>query len=346
MADLRLGDQGLQNFTPLMTLVPRVENMLEKMGLFDVEYSDESVVAFERIVTGMDNMYSVARGADRQIAGDDEARTAWVEIPFFSLDYIIKPKDVQSLREFATAQDPETVRSKAARVIARIQKSHAKTIQKCMYQALKGSTYAVDAEGNPRPNLQRSFQSMFEIADADMYKGAAGGAATYDLTDQASNPADEFEKVRKHVFNKAGDLGDDYEIVAILGTDAFTALKNHTDYVEAFANYASQEEPLRQRLGGLSTGRVLRWQGITYLEDVSGQVESNKGYVFPRGVDDMFKTIYGHSDTIAGANREEEISEGYLFIMSDLRKEIVSSDLAVVCCNSRPDLIASYTFTV
>ncbi len=346
MADLRLGDQGLQNFTPLMTLVPRVENMLEKMGLFDVEYSDESVVAFERIVSGMDNMYSVARGADRQVAGDDEARTAWVEIPFFTLDKIIKPKDVQALREFATAQDPETVRTKAARVIARIQKSHAKLHQKVMYQALKGSTYAVDAAGNPRPNLQRSFQSMFEIANADMYNGAAGGAATYDLTDQASNPADEFEKVRKHVFNKAGDLGDDYEIVGIIGTDAFTALKNHTDYVEAFANYASQEEPLRQRLGGLKTGRVLRWQGITYLEDVSGEIAADAGYFFPRGVDDMFKLVYGHSDTIAGANREEVVSEGYLFIKGDERKEVIESELAICAVNTRSDMVCVYSFTV
>lgn len=346
MADLRLGDQGLQNFTPLMTLVPRVENMLEKMGLFDVMYSDEQVTAFERIVSGMDSMYSVARGADRQVAGDDEARTAWVEIPFFTLDKIIKPKDVQALREFATAQDPETVRTKAARVIARIQKSHAKLHQKVMYQALKGSTYAVDANGNPRPNLQRSFQAMFEILDADMYNGTAGGAATYDLTNQALNPSDEFEKVRKHVFNKAGDLGDNYEIVGILGTDAFTALKNHTDYVEAFANYASQEEPLRQRLGGLKTGRVLRWQGITYLEDVSGEIAADTGYFFPRGVDEMFHLAYSYSDTIAGANREETISDGYLFIKGDERKEVIESEVAVVAVNTRPDLVASYTFTV
>lgn len=346
MADLRLGDQGLQNFTPLMTLVPRVENMLEKMGLFDVTYSDEQVTAFERIVSGMDSMYSVALGADRQVAGDDSARTAWVELAFFTLDKIIKPKDVQSLREFATAQDPETVRTKAARVIARIQKSHAKLHQKVMYQALKGSTYAVDAAGNPRPNLQRSFQSMFEIPNADMYNGAAGGAATYDLTNQSLNPSDEFEKVRKHVFNKAGDLGDDYEIVGIIGTDAFTALKNHTDYVEAFATYASQEEPLRQRLGGLSTGRVLRWQGITYLEDVSGEIAADAGYFFPRGIDDMFHLVYGHSDTIAGANREETISSGYLFIKGDERKEVIESEANLICVNTRPDLIGSYTFTV
>ena len=83
MADIRYGEQGLQNFTPLMTLVEREENMLERMGLFSVDFSDQELTTFERINAGTDNMYSVARGADRQYAGDDVAKTAHVQIPFF-----------------------------------------------------------------------------------------------------------------------------------------------------------------------------------------------------------------------------------------------------------------------
>lgn len=348
MADLRNGSQGLQNFTALMDLVPRQENMLERMGIFsNVDYSDEKLTSFERRILGIDTMHSVARGADRQYAGDDSAKTAYIEIPFFSLDKVVKPSDVKFLREFLTATDPETVRSKVEKVISRIQRGHVELHKTIMYKALvEGKTHAVDKDGNPRPNLERTFQSMFEVADADMYNGAANGAATYDLTNQAANPSDEFEKFRKHVFNKAGDGGDNYRIVALLGSGAFSALKNHSDYVEAFANYASQEEPLRQRLGGLRTSRVLEWQGVTYLEDISGKIADNQGIIFPLDMEDMFELKYGPADTVAAANGEEEVAAAYLYVREDDRKVGVESEAAIVACITRPELVGRYTFTI
>lgn len=347
MADLRYGEQGLQNFTPLMTLVEREENMLERMGLFTVDYSDQKLTSFERILAGTDDMHSVARGADRQYAGDDVAKTAYVEIPFFTLDKVAKPSDVQFLRKWGTEDENETLTSKVESIIARIQRGHARLHKKAMYACLKGSTYAVDAAGNPRPNLQRTFQSMFDIADADMYNGAAGGADTIDLTNTALNPADEFENFRKHVIDKAGDEGDNYRIVALMGSDAFTALKNHPDYVEAFANYASSEEPLRRRLGGLSNNRVLEWQGITYVEDISGEIATNEIYLFPLGFEsEMFQIHYGPADTVAAANGEEAVAEAYLYVREDDRKVGVESETALVCVNTRVDLVGFYTATV
>lgn len=346
MADLRLGEQGLQNFTDLMEIVPREHNQLEIMGLFDVDYSDTVQTSFERIYGGTDNMYSVARGADRQYAGDDQAKTAYLEIPFFTLDKVVKPSDAFALREFATATDPATVEGKVTRVISRIQRGHARLHKKVMYQALKGTTYAEDKDGNARPNLQRTFQSMFDIADADMYNATAGGAATVSLTDQTSNPADEFEKFRKHLFNKIGDNSDNFRVLAMVGSGAFSALKNHSSYVEAFANYASQEEPLRQRLGGLATARVLEWQGITYVEDISGEIGDTQIFLLPLGVEEMFQLQYGPADTVAAANGEEAVAEAYLYVKSDDRKVGVESEAAIVAVNTRDDLVARYTATI
>ena len=63
-------------------------------------------------------------------------------------------------------------------------------------------------------------------------------------------------------------------------------------------------------------------------------------------MDDMFKLVYGHSDTIAGANREEAISDGYLFIKGDERKEVIESESSLVACVTQDQLIARYSFTV
>lgn len=343
MADIRYGEQGLQNFTPLMTLVEREENMLERMGLFSVDFSDQELTTFERINAGTDNMYSVARGADRQYAGDDVAKTAHVQIPFFTLDKIVKASDVQFLRRWGTERDNQTVSDKVDSIIARLLRSHARLHKKAMYTCLKGSTYAVDKDGNPRPNLQRSFQSMFEIADTDMYNGAAGGAETINLQDTAVNPADTFEKFRKHVIDKAGDEGDNYRIVALMGSSAFTDLKNHPDYVEAFANYASSEEPLRRRLGGLSNNRVLEWQGVTYVEDISGEIGTDEIYMFPLGFEGMFQLMYGPDDTIDAANGDEPVAEAYLWVEQDRRKVVAESSAALVAVCTRIDLVGHFT---
>lgn len=345
MADLRYGEQSLQNFTPLMDLVPRQENMLERMGLFsDAEYKTEKLTTFERRVLGIDTMYSVARGADRQYAGDDEAQTAHLEIPFFTLDKVIKPSDVDQLREFLTATDPETVRSRVEKVIARIQRGHAELHKNVMYEALvNNKTYAKDKAGNDRANLVKNFQAVWAIPDAEMFNASANGAATIDLTDQTANPADAFELFRKHIFNKAGDGGDNYRIIVLMGSQAFTNLKNHSDYVEAFANYASQEEPLRQRLGGLRTSRVLEWQGVTYVEDVSGKIADDTIIGFPLDMEDMFQLHYGHADTVAAQNGDEEVSEAYLYIREDDRKVGVESEAALLANITRPELIARWT---
>lgn len=348
MADLRYGEQGLQNFTPLMDIVPRQLNQLEKMGLFsDVEFVSERLTSFERRILGVDAMHSVARGADRQYAGDDNAVTAHCEIPFFTLDKVVKPSDVDQLREFLTAQDPETVRSRVEKVIARIQRGHKDLHRNAMYTALLDNVvYAPDAAGVPRPNLARNFQTMFEVPNADMWNGAANGAGAIDLTDQTVNPADTIEGIRRHIFDHAGDDGDNYRIVALMGSGAFTALKNHSDYVEAFANYASQEEPLRQRLGGLATSRVLEWQGTTYIEDVSGQVADTEVVVFPLGIEDMFQMQYSHADTIAAKNGEEPLAPAYLYVEETARKVGLQSEAALICVITKPQLVARLTATI
>ena len=345
---LRDGDLQLQNFTSLLELVDREENLLERLGLFSVDYSDKTVHQFERTVGGTDTMHSTARGADRQVAGDDSAKIAWIEVPFFTLDKVTKPNEIQDMREFGTADVSVTVQSRVQRIITRIQRGHARLHTNVMYEALLGKTYAKDEAGADRAGLVKSYQAIFDVPDADMFNSAAGGVGAVDLTDVASNPADYFETFRQHVIAKAGDQGDDYEIMALLDSESFTNLKNHPDYVEAFANYSSEVEPLRQRLGGLKNNRVLSWQGVTYIEDISGKINNataNRGRIvmFPMGFD-MFELVYAPADTEEHANTTAE--EAYLFLDSQRRKTVIESETSVVAVNTRPELVANIVSTL
>lgn len=348
MPTLRDGDLQLQNFTSLLELVEREENLLERLGLFSVDYSDKTVHEFERILGGTDTMYSVARGADRQVAGDDSAKNAWIEIPFFALDKVTKPNEVQDMREFGTPDVSLTVQKRVQRIVERIQRGHARLHTNVMYEALLGSTYAKDAAGADRAGLVKTYQAMFAVPDADMFAGVAGGVGAVDLTDVATNPADYFETYRQHVIAQAGDQGDDYEVVALCDSESFTNLKNHPDYVEAFANYSSEVEPLRNRLGGLKNNRVLSWQGVTYIEDISGKIgnaTANRGRImmFPMGFD-MFQLVYAPADTEEHADTTAEAA--YLFLDSQRRKTVVESETSVVAVNTRPELVANIVTTI
>ena len=98
MADLRQGEQGLQNFTALMDLVPRQENMLQRMGMFSVvDYTTERVTEFERRVLGIDTdkVYMLTFALNSAICGIAGVLVSmiWVLQPFYGIVY--------SLRTFA-----------------------------------------------------------------------------------------------------------------------------------------------------------------------------------------------------------------------------------------------------
>lgn len=345
MPQIRHGEQGLQDFTALLELVPREMNVLEKMGWFSEDFLTGTLASFERTTVGTDDMHAVARGADRQIAGDDQAFTAHIETPFFTLDKTAKPHESQDLREFATATEPEKIQKRVERIVGRIQRSHARLLKRVMYKALLGSTYAVDASGADIPSLTRTFQSMFEIADADMFGGNAGGVKTYDLTDQNSNPMDEFDTFRTHVIEKAKDGvsgGDDYELVLMVGTGAFNSIKNHSDIVEGFANFTDGAS-LRQRLGGLKNNRVFEFDGLVIMEDRSGEIGNAQGVIVCPELCD-FELRFAPADAIGYENSVAE--EAYIFMQEDRRKVTVESETSVVAVNTRPELVGIYNFVI
>ncbi|CAH9011732.1 putative major capsid protein E [Vibrio phage 424E50-1] len=345
MPQIRHGEQGLQDFTALLELVPREMNVLEKMNWFDEDFLTGTVASFERTSVGTDDMHMVARGADRQVAGDDQAFTAHIEVPFATLDKSAKPHEAQDLREFATAEEPEKIQKRVERIVGRIQRSHARLLKKVMYKALLGSTYAVDDAGNDTPSLTRTYQAMFQVDNAEMFGGNAGGIKTYDLTDQNSNPMDEFDTFRTHVIEQAKDGvsgGDDYEIILMVGSGAFNRIKNHADIQEGFANFTDGVS-LRQRLGGLKNNRVFEFDGLIIMEDRSGEIGNAQGVILcPEKCD--FQLKYAPADAIGYENTVAEAA--YIFMDEGRRKVTVESETSLVAVNTRPEMVGVYNFTI
>ncbi len=347
MPKQRNGNHGLTDFTALLTLVERQDLAFEKMGLFSKQFHDVTHVTVERKLQGDDDMYTVERGGSRQVAGDDTAVDGFFNIPFATLDKSTKANEIQDLRKFATSADPMKTSDRVMAIAARIQRSHRRFLQASMYHALTNlETFARDSAGAARAKYTKSFQTIFEVANANMFTGTANGvdATILDLTDANTDVAGYFEGVRSHVIAQAGDAGDNYKIVSLMDTESFNALEKHPDYVAAFSNYASQEEPLRKRLGGLSNERVLEWKGHVYMEDMSGRINrtgatAGRMISFPLGMDGMFQTHYAPADTEEHANTVAK--EGYVFLESDKRNTKIESEVSLVCVVTRPELVCN-----
>lgn len=328
------------NYTPLMELVPRQDNLLEQLGLFDKIYNQGTLIEVERVESQTDKMYAVARGADRQFAGTDLSKTETFRVPLFTLDQVITPKDLQDLVAYNTPSAPQTVQDRVSRLVARIQRGHYDVHKRSMFTCLtSGVQYAKDKDGNDMAGYVKNFATTFGV-------GALVTTANVDLTAAATDPVMVIEKsARAHINKYIGNNAQSIQVIGIVGSGWFNGFTKHPLVKEAYSQYSSSQEPLRDRLGGDNYRRTFTHQGITYIEepDVS-VVARDKGYILPLGVDDMFQLHYAPSDTIADAN--EIAQEAYLWVEEFRRKVVAESEVAVTAICTRPELIVASTATL
>lgn len=336
------GDFGVIDYTALMTLVPRQNNLLQRLGLFtgtDIKYGSTTVAEFERQAVTATKIAAKARGADRQYVKGRNARKEYFPVPFFPLDGTVNPSDIQDFRMIGTEDSNETVENRVRQKIADIQLSHEEHLYDAMYYALiENKTYSPELEDD-----ERDFSTVWGAPRKQV------AAADFDLTDQTVDPFDTIEaQGRKHIIANAGDNASGYEVMFIVDPDTFTKLVGHTLVRAAYASYASAQEPLRNRLGGDSINRIFRHKGVVVVEDISGKftvsATEGKGYLLPTGINDMYRLQYAPADTMEHANQTAE--ENYLFMREDFRHTKMESETSFVCMISRPELIVEFTSTI
>jgi hypothetical protein len=335
-------EYGFQDFTQLMELVERTENIWETMGLLDsteTQYWTSTGGKMRRITDGEDGIDAKARGADRNYVGRENAVEKYFDTAFFPLDGSITAQDIQDLINLDTEDTPETVANRIRRMVARIQRSHAKNLQKAMYYAIKeNKTYHPSM-----PTKEQDFSTEFGAPRKAVV------AADFDLTDVAVDPFVTLEKEgRRHIIAQAGDNADGYEIMFACSSDVFDGLIAHPKFEGAYSEYMSTQEPLRQRIAGDRNNRVFKHKGILVVEMIEpaakGGFDADKGYLLPLGMDGMFQLAYAPADVVELANTEAQ--EAYLFLESTPRKQTLQSEASFVLVNCRPELCVSFTATL
>lgn len=334
MTTARKGDFEVLDFTSLVELTPRTPKLITSLGLFsDAMYGETTTAQVERVQEGVDAISAKPRGADRNFAGRESAIVRNFNVPFFPLDSKFTAKEIQDMRAYGTTDTPQSVEDRVMRTMNRIERSHALVKEKAFYAAIKGNSYSPDwTQG------QYNYANEFGVA-------ASVTTADVDFTDLLVDPREVLEKdARAHIIDKAQDNKDAYQVIALVGRQYFSALIQHPLVVDAYNSYASDSEPLRKRLGGNLINRSWESKGITYIEDISGEIATGDAWVIPMGISDMFQLHYSPADTIADAN--DTAQEMYVFMVSDgHRTETVETETSMIAVNTRRELVVQSTGT-
>ncbi|QXN60155.1 hypothetical protein KUA24_88 [Vibrio phage HNL01] len=339
MAIVSRNYENVEDYSALMELVPRQDNLLDELGLFSKDFHASTMIELERITAGDDDMYAVARGGNRQAAGRDQSRIEAFRIPLFTLDDTIKPNELQDLREWGTPDAAANSDQKVQRIIKRIQRSHAKLHKAAMYAVITtGKTFApVDAAGNSLAGYEVDLAAKW---------GVTRKTLAQDLSAQAVDPTVAIETgVRNHIYTNMGDNSSSTSIIAIVGSGYFNAFTKHALVKEAYLNRDKDAEFLTDRISGNNNRRIWSFDGVTYIEEPDTSVVArNKAYFLPLGLEDMFKLDYAPADTIEHANEVAE--EAYLFAQESRRTVSVESEVSLLASCTRPELIVEVTGTL
>jgi hypothetical protein len=271
MTTARKGDFEVLDFTSLVELTPRTPKLITDLGLFsDASFGETTVAQVERVQEGVDAIDAKPRGADRNFAGRESGIVRNFNVPFFPLDTKFTAKDIQDLRAYGTSDTPQSVEDRVMRTMGRIERSHALVKEKAFYAAIKGDSFS--------PNWT---QGQYDYATEFGVTGSVT-TAPVDFTDLLTDPRETLETgARAHIIDNAQDNADAYQVIALVGRQYFSALISHPLVVDAYNGYASDSEPLRKRLGGNLINRSFETKGITYIEDISGQIATGDCYVMP-----------------------------------------------------------------
>jgi len=330
MATARNGDFGVLDFTPLVELVPRVPKLLSSLGLIQNTVMGETTVAqVERVTESLDVIAARARGGDRNFAGRESAISRNFNIPLFPLDTRWTAQEIQDLRLYGTSDTPATLQDRVMRSMNRIAKSHTNTFEKALYAALKGSSYSPEW-------LQGQYNYFTEF-------GVTPVTFPIDFTDDAVDPRITVEaEARQSIITNAADNGDSYKVIAIVGSGFFNSLITHPLVQAAYDSYPSESEPLRRRLGGELINRSFDTSGVTYIEDISGEIATGDAYFLPMGISTMFMAQYAPADSVLYANQVAQ--EMYVFLDdTSHRASKVETESSFIIVNTRPELVVKAT---
>ena len=333
MASARNTDFTLLDYSEEVNMIPRVWTLIDSMNMFDPMNIESTVAQVERIQEISSLIAARARGGERNYTGSENAMTVNFNVPFFPCDRGITSQDIQNFRKYGEGNAPKTLQDQVTRVMERCRRNQALTKERVMVEAIKGNSYLGTGGVGTLYNYYTAFGETQATADVD-FTSSVDPSATIETS------------ARLPIASAAQDEAGGYEIVALCGTTWFSAFIAHAKVREAYSQYSSQQELLRERQGGNSIYREFTHKNVRYIEyPENTSVPAGEAFIFPMGIAEMFRIYYGPADDAMMAN--ELGQELYLWYKEDQfnRQYKVESESSMLAVNTRPELVYKSTGT-
>lgn len=232
--------------------MPKDWGILNKLGLFEETPAAAHNVTFEEVIETGGVLVDAVRGDRNQTNKVDKKRMHNFLIPHFPNDDVIYPSDLSEISNLKDVDLQEGLAGIVARRIKRLTRKHLWTWETARWQALRlGTAYS------PNGTISHDYYAEF---------GVTPTTVTFNLSSSSEDVNGKVEQVIAAIDDNSGDVSRT-RIIGLCGTTFFNALIAHPKTINAFQNYSSDQEPLRQRLGGDGTqNRMFDYLGILFIE--------------------------------------------------------------------------------
>lgn len=296
------------DYTQDLVSIPNQWNLVNSLGLFDVEGVSQHSITFETSNGTIGMITDQVRGARSQMNQDETRALRSFAIPHFNLDDAVKPQDIQGKRAFGSTDAAETEAAVIARKMLRIRRSYSALLETSRVYALTtGGIYAPN--GTVVGNMYTEFSVTRKEVDFVL------GTSTTELT----------AKIEEGIAHSQDNILSGESLtgfIALCSPQFFAKLIAHATIKEAYKYYSSTQEPLRNRLG-TGVQRQFVHGGVTFIEyrgtNPAGAqyIPSGDAYLIPTGTMDTFKTYFSPGNKFDLVNTIGE--EVYMWLYRDVK---------------------------
>lgn len=273
----------MMSVTRALDKMPYRERMLGSMGLFETEFLDTTVVEIDEQDGQIQILSTRERGAPAERkAADPKRKARLLKVPHMAYEERIMASQIQNDR--ATGQIVlSSAVQKVNNAIQKMRQDVENTYEIHRLGALKGNL--LDADGSVIYNYFDEFEVTQETGDMLLDTTS---------TDVRNTIVGLKEAVEDNL-GAAAYTG----MMAICGRSFFKKLIGHPNVEKAYENYQAAQSVLPADLrSGFEFGDVswVQYRGMRNLTADIGVVPDDKAYLFPLGVDGMFRVAYAPGD--------------------------------------------------
>lgn len=326
---------AVTDYTQELKLVPNSWTLIGDAGLFENEFLTQRTVSFEEQNGTLGLVQDIAWGAKPQTMDGEVRKLHSYNIGRRALVDQLTPEDLQGKSAYGNLSAVDTEAAALMRKMEKVRKSFD-----VMHEVSRFKTIV---------NLQAYYPGTSGIShDFATDFGVTRKTVDFALNSGSTDVIAKVEEVIAHIQDNMFSDSMASGVTAYCSPEFFAALIGHAKVTAAYTYYASTQEPMRNRLGGMGLYRTFVYQNVTFIEvrtSLGGVrlVPAKEAYFIPTGVSGLFKSFYAPVAKMEFVNTVAQ--EMYMFTYRDPRGSGIDieaeSNYLDVCL--RPALVVKAT---